>query len=87
MQATVDPAMQGRVFTLTGALATGLSPLGLLIAGPLADSLGVQTWFIVGGAFCVVMGLMAFALPAVMTLEAGRPKAKEIKVQPAESGK
>lgn len=80
MQATVDPAMQGRVFTLTGAFATAMSPLGLLIAGPLVDRLGVQTWYIAGGITCIVMGSLAFFLPAVMNLEAGRP---ERKVAPA----
>ena len=41
LQATVDPSRQGRVFTLTGSLATAMAPLGLLVAGPLADSLGI----------------------------------------------
>jgi DHA3 family macrolide efflux protein-like MFS transporter len=76
MQATVDPAMQGRVFTLTGAVATAMSPLGLIIAGPLADTLGVQAWYLAGGIVCILMGVLGFFLPAVMSLEAGRP-AKE----------
>lgn len=76
MQATVDPAMQGRVFTLTGAFATAMAPLGLLIAGPLVDSLGVQTWYIAGGIACILMGALGFFIPAVMTLEAGRPERK-----------
>ena len=79
--------MQGRVFTLVGALATAMSPIGLLLAGPLADRLGVQTWYLVGGAFCITMGLVAFALPAVMKLEAGRPAAKQVRAQSAEAGK
>jgi DHA3 family macrolide efflux protein-like MFS transporter len=76
MQATVEPAMQGRVFSLTGAVATAMSPIGLIVAGPLADTLGVQSWYLAGGIACIVMGLLAFALPAVMSLEAGRPERK-----------
>lgn len=78
MQATVDPAMQGRVFTLVGALATAMSPLGLIIAGPLADTLGVQTWYFAGGLACIAMGTLAFFLPAVMTLETGRPEKTKV---------
>jgi DHA3 family macrolide efflux protein-like MFS transporter len=73
MQATVDPEMQGRVFTLLFSMATAISPLGLLIAGPLADTLGIQTWYVVGGLVCALMGVVGFFLPDVMSLEAGRP--------------
>lgn len=43
-QTAVDPAMQGRVFTLIGSLANGMAPIGLIFAGPLADRVGIQTW-------------------------------------------
>lgn len=72
LQATVDPAMQGRVFTLVSTAATAISPLGLLIAGPLSEVLGIRTWYLVGGALCVVMGLFGFASRPVMTVEDGR---------------
>ena len=74
LQATVDPAMQGRVFTLLFSFATAMTPLGLLLAGPLADSLGVQSWYVVGGLICALMGAIGLFLPSVMTLEAGRPE-------------
>ena len=74
LQATVDPAMQGRVFTLLTSFATAMTPLGLLIAGPLADTLGVQTWWVVGGLLCALMGVIGVFIPSVMTLEAGRPE-------------
>ena len=69
IQASVAPDMQGRVFTLVGSLAGGMAPIGLLIAGPLSDILGIQTWFIFGGVVCIVMGLVGFAVPAVMNIE------------------
>ena len=72
LQAAVDPGMQGRVFTLTTTVATAISPLGLLIAGPLSEVLGIQTWYLVGGAMCVLMGLYAFSSRPVMTIEEGR---------------
>lgn len=69
MQATVAPDMQGRVFTLTSSLASGMSPIGLAIAGPISDALGKQTWFIVGGATCIVMAVLGLLIPAVMNVE------------------
>jgi len=35
----VHPSMQGRVGSLMGSLATAMSPIGLLIAGPVADGI------------------------------------------------
>jgi DHA3 family macrolide efflux protein-like MFS transporter len=69
VQAKVAPDMQGRVFTLLGAAAGGMSPLGLLIAGPVSDLVGIQTWFIVGGISCMLMALAGVAIPAVLNLE------------------
>jgi DHA3 family macrolide efflux protein-like MFS transporter len=73
MQSSVDPGRQGRVFTLTGSLSSAMTPVGLLIAGPVADSLGVQSWFLVGGLLCAVIGVIGFFIPSVMNIEAGRP--------------
>jgi DHA3 family macrolide efflux protein-like MFS transporter len=69
LQATVAPEMQGRVFTLIGSAATAISPLGLLIAGPVADRVGVQAWYIAGGVVCMGMGVLSFFIPAVLRLE------------------
>lgn len=85
-QTTVDPAIQGRFFTLVGSLAHGMSPLSLAVAGPLADRLGIQTWFLVGGILCALMGVLGFFLPAVMKVEDGRTD-NERKVTAAASAK
>lgn len=70
LQAAVAPEMQGRVFSLVMAGSAGMAPLGLLIGGPVADWLGVQSWFLIGGAACVGMGVLGCFLPAVVNLEA-----------------
>jgi DHA3 family macrolide efflux protein-like MFS transporter len=74
LQATVEPEYQGRVFTLLGSIAGAMTPIGLAIAGPLSDWLGIQTWFILGGVFCIVMGLLMRTIPAVVNVELGRTK-------------
>jgi MFS transporter, DHA3 family, macrolide efflux protein len=72
LQAVVAPEMQGRVFTLVGSIAALMSPLGLIIAGPLSDVIGVRAWFIVGGIATAVTGVVCFFLPAILHIEDGR---------------
>ena len=69
LQDVVVPEMQGRVFTAIMSISAGASPLGMAIAGPVADRLGVQVWFIAGGIVALVMGLSMAFIPAVMHLE------------------
>jgi DHA3 family macrolide efflux protein-like MFS transporter len=73
LQAVVAPDMQGRVFTLVGSIAALMSPLGLMIAGPLSDFVGVRAWFIVGGIATAAMGITCFFIPAALHIEDGRP--------------
>ncbi len=68
-QDAVAPEMQGRVFTMISSLTGLASPLGLVIAGPIADWLGVQAWFILGGVLAVLLGVLMFLTPAVMNIE------------------
>jgi len=69
LQSIVRPDMQGRVMSLISSGATAISPLGLLIAGPLSDALGIQVWFWVGGIICAIIGIAGFFVPAIMDLE------------------
>lgn len=71
MQATVDPGMQGRVFSLTGSAATAMIPIGLALAGVLSDAFGIQIWFQLGGIVTILMGFLGLGIPAVMNIEDG----------------
>jgi DHA3 family macrolide efflux protein-like MFS transporter len=88
IQSVVAPEMQGRVFTVIGSLTAAMSPLGMAVAGPVADAFGVQVWFVMGGAVCVLMGLSAFCVPAIVHLEDGRgeyaaAQLEKVRVAPA----
>jgi MFS transporter, DHA3 family, macrolide efflux protein len=74
VQAAVEPEYQGRVFTLIGSIATAMTPLSLIIAGPAADWLGIRSWFVAAGLMAAVLGLIAFLSPAIMGFEKGRNK-------------
>ena len=69
LQSAIPPEMQGRVFTLLMSGSAAMTPIGLAFAGPVADLLGVQIWFIVGGVAILVMGSVAFFTPPIMRIE------------------
>ncbi|HET9908912.1 MAG TPA: MFS transporter [Anaerolineales bacterium] len=68
-QSLVRNDMQGRVMSLVNSAATAISPLGLLIAGPLSDALGIQIWFWAGGLICALIGIAGFFVPSIMNIE------------------
>ena len=69
LQTTVAPEVQGRVFTVIGSLTAVTSPLGLVIAGPVTDLIGLTTWYVIAGAACIVLGLLLFFVPDVVYIE------------------
>lgn len=81
LQSAVALDMQGRVFSLVSAGATAMMPLSLLIAGPISDRLGIRTWYMVGGALCILVTLAAFNIPAIMNIEENK---RELPVTTAE---
>jgi len=71
-QTVVAPEMQGRVFTVIMSVSQVMAPLGMAVAGPVADVLGVRVWYVMGGVVCILMGISAIFVPALMHLEDGR---------------
>jgi len=69
VQAAVDPSMQGRVFTLLASLATAMSPLGLIVAGPVSDLISIQIWYIVGSIVTLGFGIGGFFSKTLMNME------------------
>ena len=69
VQSVVDPALQGRVFTLINSLAGAMMPLGLIAAGPLSDMISIQIWYLVGAVVTAGFGIGGFFSKALMSLE------------------
>lgn len=69
LQLHVPPELQGRVLTIVMAMAAAMAPVGLSVAGPVADALGVQVWWIVGGLVMVLFGVVAFFVPSMRNME------------------
>ena len=81
IQSRVEPDMQARVFSLISSVGTGITPLGLMIAGPVADRVGIQAWFLLGGFLCIFMAVTGLCIPIVMNME----KKGNILVEPIHS--
>lgn len=70
LQTIVPSSMQGRIFTLLNSGVMLMSPIGLAVAGPLADVLGIQFWFLLAGVATTALGIAALFIPAITRLEA-----------------
>lgn len=60
LQEKTDPAMHGRVFGLVQAVFASVLPLAMLLFGPLADRVSIESIFIVTGSLCLYYGLYIF---------------------------
>lgn len=82
MQAVVRPDMQGRVMSLVNSGATAISPLGLLIAGPFSDWLGIRIWFWAGGILCSLIAITTFFIPVIMNVEGPHESHQQASIEP-----
>jgi DHA3 family macrolide efflux protein-like MFS transporter len=69
LQSKVPPEIQGRVFTLMMSGTAAMAPLGLSVAGPFAEVIGVQAWFVAGGVAIILMSVAAYFLTSVQKIE------------------
>jgi len=69
LQTIVEPDMQARIFSLLNSVGSAMVPIGLLVAGPVADRFSIQVWFLFGGLLCILMAVCGLFIPAVMQIE------------------
>ena len=62
MQETVPHEAQGRAFSVLGSMMSFTMPLGLLIAGPVAEKYGVALWFFISGSAFLLVTLVSAVL-------------------------
>ena len=69
MNTVIARDMQGRVFSLYGSIVTLMIPLSLVIAGPVADALGIRSlYFIASAGWLIILPLAMLSKP-LMNLE------------------
>lgn len=69
MQTRAPQHLRGRVVGVMTGLMYAAGPLGLLVAGPLADSAGLRVTFLALAVPIVAVGLIACALPSLRELD------------------
>ncbi|MGX9787240.1 MFS transporter [Mycobacterium sp. MMS18-G62] len=69
MQTRAPQHLRGRVVGVMGSLAYAAGPLGLILAGPLADAAGLHATFLALSLPMLVLGLVAVYLPALRELD------------------
>lgn len=69
MQTRAPQHLRGRVVGVMGSLAYAAGPLGLIVAGPLADAAGLHATFLALSLPMLVLGLIAIFLPALRELD------------------
>lgn len=69
MQTRAPQHLRGRVMGVMGSLAYAAGPLGLIIAGPLADSAGLGATFFALALPMLLLGIIALFLPALHELD------------------
>jgi DHA3 family macrolide efflux protein-like MFS transporter len=60
LQETVDPGMQGRVFSVMQMINTTVMPLGMLVFGPLADVVAIELLLVLTGLFIVLPSIWLY---------------------------
>jgi DHA3 family macrolide efflux protein-like MFS transporter len=74
LQANVAPEIQARVLTLLNSVLSISSPLGLALAGPVADWLGLQAWYLAAGALLGMTAGAFYLTPAIRNIEQHRSR-------------
>lgn len=82
MQTRAPAHLRGRVVGVMGSLAYAAGPLGLIVAGPLADSAGLRATFLALSLPMLLLGLVAIFLPGLRHLDR-TPETDAISPEPA----
>ncbi|AQA04157.1 MFS transporter [Mycobacterium sp. MS1601] len=69
MQTRAPAHLRGRVVGVMGSLAYAAGPLGLIIAGPLADTAGLQATFFALSIPMLLVAAVAFVMPSLRELD------------------
>src|ERR1019366_741671 len=72
MQSEVPRELLGRASSVDWFVSLGIGPLGLIIAGEIANYVGVRTYFVAASLICVVPGLYILKSKRINAIDADR---------------
>jgi DHA3 family macrolide efflux protein-like MFS transporter len=62
IQRTVPPENLGKVLSLITSVMSFAAPVGMFIAGPIAEIIEVSNWMIIAGIMMIFVGIMSYVL-------------------------
>jgi DHA3 family macrolide efflux protein-like MFS transporter len=69
MQEKIPPEYLGRVFGMYGSLMSAAMLLGLVASGALADSTGINIWFLICGIIISALAVLAVMMPSIRHID------------------
>jgi len=71
MQERIPQEYMGRAFGMYASLSSLSMPIGMAVAGVFAEDTGVALWFVIAGAACVLLAIIAWMIPSVRNIDKG----------------
>jgi DHA3 family macrolide efflux protein-like MFS transporter len=69
IQRKIAPEKLGRVMALSGSVMSLSAPAGLIVAGPIAEVIGVPAWFVICGVALTAISIVALIPKSVRSLD------------------
>jgi DHA3 family macrolide efflux protein-like MFS transporter len=69
LQGIVPKEIQGRVFSVVISLSPLMAPIGLAIAGTIAEVFGASSWYLISGVAIMLIGLLGRLDSTIMNME------------------
>lgn len=69
LQSKIDPSILGRVISISSSMMLLATPIGLLIAGPVSQVIGIDKWFLISGILTIIIGAICKLNSAIGNIE------------------
>ncbi len=86
LQRIIPADQRGRVFSVIGAVAMAMNPLGFLLAGALGQRFGPRGGLLIGGGAILVLAILMLLIPVVRKLDRRADPASASVPEPAHAG-
>jgi DHA3 family tetracycline resistance protein-like MFS transporter len=72
MQSEVPRELLGRASSVDWFVSLGITPIGIVLAGALADAIGIRTYFVLIGIICALPGFFILSSKRINEIDASR---------------
>ena len=69
IQSSIEPSILGRVIGIVNSIMLFATPIGLLIAGPMCEIIGVDKWFLLSGVLTSLISVVSIFNSSINTFK------------------